>query len=79
MGRFPGRREALDETLAILHDRRARSSEDAFAEMLERALSAAAVDTGAIEGLYTVDRGFTMSVVEMATAFEAEIEAQKGR
>jgi len=67
-----------DESLAILGDRRARSSEEAFGEMVERALRAAAIDTGAIEGLYTVDRGFTMSIVGMATAWEAEIETQKG-
>ena len=67
-----------DESLAILHDRRERSSEAEFGKMVERALRAAAIDTGAIEGLYAVDRGFTMSVVEMAGAWEAEIEAQKG-
>lgn len=67
-----------DDSLAILAERRFGSSEAAFREMVERTMRAAAIDTGAIEGLYTVDRGFTMSVVEMATAWEAEVEAQKG-
>ena len=35
------------------------------------AMRTAAVDTGAIEGLYTTDRGFTMSVAEGAIAMEA--------
>jgi Fic family protein len=68
-----------DESLAILRERRARSSETAFGEMVERALRAAAVDTGAIEGLYSVDRGFTMSVVEVVAPWESAVEAQKGR
>ena len=41
-------------------------------------MRAASVDTGAIEGLYTVDRGFTISVISMATAWVAEIEREKG-
>ena len=67
-----------DESLAILADRRAKSSEAVFRGMAERALRIAAVDTGALEGLYAVDRGFTMSVVEVGAAWEAEVEAQKG-
>lgn len=38
----------------------------------------AAIDTGAIEGLYAVDRGFTMSVASMASTWEAEIGIAKG-
>jgi Fic family protein len=50
-------------------------------EVLERARSvakrAAAIDTGAIEGLYDVDRGFTFTVAFEASAWEAAL-AQKG-
>jgi hypothetical protein len=46
----------------------------AGAEALQRAVDTAtrwaAVDTGAIEGLYTVDRGFTMSVAASAAALD---------
>jgi Fic family protein len=45
---------------------------------LERALDVvmrmAAVDTGAIEGLYTVDRGFTITVATQAAAWEALLD-----
>jgi len=50
-------------------------------EHLETALAVAtryaAVDTGAIEGLYTVDRGFTRTIATQAAAWEATL-AQKG-
>lgn len=50
-------------------------------EILERALQiakrAAALDTGAIEGLYEVDRGFTYTVAVEAAAWEGAL-AQKG-
>ena len=36
-------------------------------------MRAAAVDTGAIEGLYDVDRGFTFSVATQATAWQAAV------
>lgn len=38
------------------------------------AVRAAALDTGAIEGLYTVDRGFTMTVAFQSLAWEQAIE-----
>lgn len=55
--------------------------EQASPELLKRAQEvverAAAIDTGAIEGLYDADRGFTFSVAQQSTAWEAMIE-QKG-
>lgn len=42
-------------------------------EVVERA---AAVDTGAIEGLYDVDRGFTLTVARQAAAWELAVEAK---
>lgn len=44
----------------------------------EIALRAAAIDTGAIEGLYEVDRGFTITVAMQATAWEAAVQ-EKGQ
>lgn len=54
---------------------------EASPELLKRAQEiverAAAIDTGAIEGLYDVDRGFTFSVAKQVTTWEAMID-QKG-
>jgi hypothetical protein len=43
----------------------------------EVARRASAVDTGAIEGLYEVDRGFTFSVAQQVATWEADL-ASKG-
>ena len=52
-------------------------------ELLSRARNvakrAAAVDTGAIEGLYEVDRGFTFSVAMQVAAWEAQLDAKGSR
>lgn len=45
-----------------------------FDRAVEVALRAAAVDTGAIEGLYKVDRGFTVTVAEEQPGWEAEAD-----
>ncbi|WP_243233711.1 Fic family protein [Microbacterium sp. CIAB417] len=59
----------------------AASRATATPEQLDAALAVAtryaAVDTGAIEGLYTVDRGFTRTIATQAAAWEATL-AQKG-
>jgi Fic family protein len=67
-----------DATLSLLAERKASAPAGAFDELVEESLRAAAIDTGAIEGLYAVDRGFTFSVISMASAWVAEIEQQKG-
>jgi len=58
-----------------------RSGASSSAEALNRAYEvvkrAAALDTGAIEGLYEVDRGFTYSVAFETAAWEVEL-AKKG-
>ena len=58
-----------------------RKSSNLSAEQLQRALQvakrAAAIDTGAIEGLYDADRGFTYTVAFETTAWETAI-IQKG-
>jgi Fic family protein len=44
-------------------------------EVVERA---AAVDTGAIEGLYETDRGFTFTVATEAVLWQSVVEEKKG-
>jgi Fic family protein len=50
-------------------------------ERLERAIRSAtrlaAIDTGAIEGLYEVDRGFTLTIAVEAAAWEAVLNARE--
>ena len=58
----------------------AQSRRQATRESLDSALLTAtryaAVDTGAIEGLYSVDRGFTRTIATQAAAWEAVIDAR---
>ena len=56
---------------------RAGSSPEVLGRAREIAKRAAALDTGAIEGLYEVDRGFTYTVAFETSAWEAAL-AQKG-
>ena len=52
-------------------------SDEALRRAREVVKRAAALDTGAIEGLYEVDRGFTFTVAFETAAWEVEL-AQKG-
>lgn len=58
----------------------AASKQAAAPDDLESAMTAAmryaAIDTGAIEGLYTVDRGFTRTIAMQAAAWEQVIAAR---
>ena len=62
----------------MLAERKASVPSEVLDELVERAMRTAAVDTGAIEGLYEVDRGFTITVSAMASAWQAEITQEKG-
>jgi Fic family protein len=53
-----------------------RLSADALNRSQHVATRAAALDTGAIEGLYEVDRGFTYTVAFEATSWEAALAAK---
>lgn len=64
-----------DELRQVVRQREAVGSERAEA-LLRQYLRAAAVDTGAIEGLYDTDRGFTWSV---ATGIISLVEAERDR
>jgi Fic family protein len=55
---------------AELNDQKGRATADQLARAVNVAVRAAAIDTGAIEGLYQVDRGFTMSVAFQTLAWE---------
>ena len=59
---------------ASLEERRKAATPEALKASVDVALRAAALDTGAIEGLYTVDRGFTMTVAVQGLAWEQMIE-----
>lgn len=65
-----------DRYYASLNER-AKTSPEALRRAREIAKRAAALDTGAIEGLYEVDRGFTFTVALETAAWEAAL-AQKG-
>ncbi|HEV3459226.1 MAG TPA: Fic family protein [Thermoanaerobaculia bacterium] len=56
-----------------LNDQKRTAAPDQFARAVTVAVRAAAIDTGAIEGLYQVDRGFTMSVALQTFAWELAI------
>lgn len=59
---------------ASLEERRWEASPETLKASVEVAVRAAALDTGAIEGLYSVDRGFTMTVALQSLTWEQEIE-----
>jgi Fic family protein len=63
-----------DRFAANLSQRRQAATPEALKSAVEVAVRAAALDTGAIEGLYTVDRGFTMTVALQSLAWEHAIE-----
>ncbi len=60
-----------------LEELRQTATPDVLQSSVDVAVRAAAMDTGAIEGLYTVDRGFTMTVASQAFAWEHALE-EKG-
>ncbi len=57
-----------------LAERRKAATPEALNAAVKVAVRAAALDTGAIEGLYTTDRGFTMTVAVQGLAWEQMIE-----
>jgi len=66
-----------DRFASRLNEMRAKATPAALQKSVEVAVRAAAMDTGAIEGLYTVDRGFTMTVATQAFAWEHTLD-EKG-
>lgn len=68
-----------DDAAAQLAEARASAPVEVVNAALDEVLRAAAVDTGAIEGLYRADRGFTLSVARNVISLDqAEVEAGSG-
>lgn len=65
-----------DRYKATIEDR-AEQSREALKRAREVVKRAAAIDTGAIEGLYEVDRGFTFTIARETASWEFEL-AKKG-
>ncbi|MGI8534968.1 MAG: Fic family protein [Mycobacteriales bacterium] len=63
-------------SVMLLEATRQSAPQEALNAAVERATRAAAVDTGAIEGLYQVDRGFTRTVATQTAAWEAAVSAR---
>jgi fido (protein-threonine AMPylation protein) len=70
-------RDLWDRFTADLAERRQGASPEDLERAVRVAVRAAALDTGAIEGLYSTDRGFTMSVAFQSLAWEQMI-AERG-
>jgi Fic family protein len=68
-------RTAWDAAISALHERAAASKEK-YDEALDVARRAAAVDTGALEGLYEVDAGFTVTVAAQVGLWQAAFESK---
>lgn len=66
----------VDSYRERLQEAKLRTSEQDLDRAVRVATRTAAVDTGAIEGLYTVDRGFTRTIATEAAAWEATLEAR---
>ena len=65
-----------ERVAAGLQQKQADNTQADFDRAVEVALRAAAVDTGALEGEYTVDRGFTMTVATQEEGWEEQVEAR---
>lgn len=59
-----------EQYAALLEDARANATEEAREHAVRTAIRYAGTDTGAIEGLYTADRGFTRTVAIEAAGWE---------
>jgi Fic family protein len=63
---------------ARLEDARAQAPADAVERAVDIAVRSAALETGAIEGLYPTGRGITYSVATQAAAWQSQLEAEGG-
>lgn len=73
VGSFDG--SLVDEFAAQLESARREYGDAAAARATEVATRYAAVDTGAIEGLYTTNRGFTRTIAQRSVNWEATLAA----
>lgn len=77
---YPGKfqSEGFDRYSDLLKQTKSNFGELALRTAVSAATRYAAIDTGAIEGLYTVDRGFTRTIATQSAAWEAAM-ASKGQ
>jgi hypothetical protein len=68
---------SFDGYASVLDGFRDRPDSEPLTRAVEVATRAAAIDTGAIEGLYEVDRGFTMTVARGVAAWEKVLAARE--
>ncbi len=68
--------EAFDRYSARLEQTKREATPEALDQAVQAATRAAAIDTSAIEGLYTVDRGFTMTVALETEAWQVALAAR---
>ncbi|MDR1183545.1 MAG: hypothetical protein LBK67_01965 [Coriobacteriales bacterium] len=66
----------VDRYAERLRKAKAAASLEQLEKVMTEALRIAAVDTGALEGLYTAERGFTYTVATQAAAWEMEAAAK---
>jgi Fic family protein len=69
--------ETLDRSKEELLRARETHTEKEYQHALEMALRAAAIDTGAVEGRYDVDYGFTMTVATQEVDWQEVIDRQE--
>lgn len=67
---------SFDQYRELLLQAKSTAPEEDLASAVDIASRTAAVDTGAIEGLYTVDRGFTATIAGKAANWEQVIAAK---
>lgn len=67
----------FDGYASVLDELRSRPDSEPLTRAVAVATRAAAIDTGAIEGLYEVDRGFTMTVARGVAAWEKVLAARE--
>lgn len=60
----------------LLQSAKSKATPDALDAAMTAATRYAAVDTGAIEGLYSVDRGFTRTIATQAAAWEVVMQSR---
>lgn len=66
--------ESWSEYLQAFKSASSALGPEALSDVVDVALRSAALETGAIEGLYTTTRGVTMTVAVQAATWEAELE-----
>ena len=68
--------DSLKGHSAVLAEARAKAAPEILERALEIVRRAAAVDTGAIEGLYQVDRGFTFTIAMQTATWQSALETK---